>query len=286
MKTKDTSVSKLFLMMGILVLLSSSVYSQADTLVIYNGDDISPDWFTIAVDEINNNASNPQLGEANPGQTVISIFRNADGEPWEGGGVGGLDIDISTYTKFTVMVFKSDTGNVQIELQRDAGNLYLQDFYDTPGAWKTMEYTVPDSIDTPEDTIVHTLLVAPHSHETAGTAFQGQNMYWDNVFAISSGVETSNELEENSPQRFRLNQNYPNPFNPSTIISFSLPVSSNVKLEVYDLMGRKVRSLLNGQMSTGEHEVAFNASGLSSGIYIYRLQAGDNVINKMMTLLK
>lgn len=286
MKAKDTTVSKLLLIMGILALLSSSVYSQADTLVIYNGDDVSPEWFTIAVDEINNNASNPQLGETNPGQTVISIFRNADGEPWEGGGIGGLEVDISTYKTFSLMVFKSDTGLVQIELQRNAGNLYLKEYYDTPDAWKTMEFSIPDSIDSPEDTNVHTLLVAPHVHETAGTDFQGQNMYWDNVYAITSGDVTSNEFEDNSPFKFRLNQNYPNPFNPSTKISFSLPVSSNVKLEVYDLMGRKVRSLLNGQMNSGEHEIAFDANGLSSGIYIYRLQAGGNVINRMMTLLK
>lgn len=77
-----------------------------------------------------------------------------------------------------------------------------------------------------------------------------------------------------SPARsFQLAQNYPNPFNPTTTIRYELPVASDVKLEVFDVLGRKVATLVNARLSAGQYDVAFNASGLSSGVYFYRCQA-------------
>lgn len=85
---------------------------------------------------------------------------------------------------------------------------------------------------------------------------------------------------------FGLNQNYPNPFNPSTNISFSIPNTGLVTLKVYDVLGREVLDLLNDNISAGNHSILFNASNLSSGIYIYRLTYGDLSISKCMMLLK
>ncbi|MEX0721893.1 MAG: alpha-amylase family glycosyl hydrolase [Balneolaceae bacterium] len=88
------------------------------------------------------------------------------------------------------------------------------------------------------------------------------------------------------PAAFRLEQNYPNPFNPSTVISYQLAVNSKVTLKVYDMLGREVATLVNGQLKAGNHSVKFDAQNLASGIYIYRLQAGSKVFTEKMTLIK
>jgi hypothetical protein len=85
---------------------------------------------------------------------------------------------------------------------------------------------------------------------------------------------------------FQLNQNYPNPFNSSTTISFELEEPGNVKLLVYDLLGREITVLADRHMEAGGYNIGFDVSGLSSGIYFYRLRAGDTVETKRMLLLK
>jgi hypothetical protein len=96
-------------------------------------------------------------------------------------------------------------------------------------------------------------------------------------------------LDETRPvaQNFELEQNYPNPFNPSTTIRFSLPTSQVVTLKVYDMLGREVATLVNGErLGAGNYAYQFMANGLASGTYIYRLQAGNFVEAKKMTLVK
>lgn len=88
------------------------------------------------------------------------------------------------------------------------------------------------------------------------------------------------------PHRFELLQNFPNPFNPETVIVFQLPAACNVRLTVCDLLGREVASLANGRMEPGRYRVVFDASGLSSGIYLYRLAAGGFVATRKTALLK
>ncbi|MEX0721464.1 MAG: T9SS type A sorting domain-containing protein [Balneolaceae bacterium] len=83
-----------------------------------------------------------------------------------------------------------------------------------------------------------------------------------------------------------LNQNYPNPFNPSTMISYQLPVNSEVSLKVFDMLGREVGELANGQKAAGTHTAHFDASNLSSGMYIYRLQAGSFTQTRKLMLIK
>jgi hypothetical protein len=88
------------------------------------------------------------------------------------------------------------------------------------------------------------------------------------------------------PENFNLSQNYPNPFNPSTRISYSVIEPTNVKLAVYNILGQQVALLVNDFKGSGIYEVNFDASSLSSGIYIYTLEAGSISISKKMTLLK
>ncbi|MBN2571453.1 MAG: endonuclease [Ignavibacteriales bacterium] len=91
---------------------------------------------------------------------------------------------------------------------------------------------------------------------------------------------------ENIPNEFSLSQNYPNPFNPSTIIKFALPKASNVRLLVYNVLGEEVATLVNNELNAGWHTVDFNANNLSSGIYFYRIEAGDFVSVQKMILMK
>ncbi len=92
--------------------------------------------------------------------------------------------------------------------------------------------------------------------------------------------------EELLPQQFTLEQNYPNPFNPVTEIAFTLPSATEVTLSVYNITGQRVATLINGVMDAGPHTVAWDAEGFASGIYLYRLEAGDMMQTKKMVLLK
>ncbi len=88
------------------------------------------------------------------------------------------------------------------------------------------------------------------------------------------------------PKEFRLDQNYPNPFNPTTMINYQLPVNSYVTLKVYDILGREVKTLVEGNQTAGIHTVVFNGSALASGTYFYRLIAGGKFITRKMVILK
>jgi hypothetical protein len=99
-------------------------------------------------------------------------------------------------------------------------------------------------------------------------------------------VNTATDESSTLPSNFTLNQNYPNPFNPTTVISYDLPENSQVNLAVYDMMGRRVATLVNENVAAGTHQVQFDASSLSSGTYMYRLQAGGNIQTKKLTLIK
>ncbi len=88
------------------------------------------------------------------------------------------------------------------------------------------------------------------------------------------------------PDRFELGDNYPNPFNPTTNISYSVSRPVHVRLQVYNILGQLVATLVNRKQNAGKYQVSFDASRFSSGVYIYRLQAGDFIQTKKMTLLK
>jgi hypothetical protein len=102
------------------------------------------------------------------------------------------------------------------------------------------------------------------------------------------GIVTDVEEEKPAalPLKFELGQNYPNPFNPNTTIEYSIPKQSRVTIKVYSLLGKEVASLVNENKPAGNYSVEFNASGLSSGIYFYRLQMNDQILVKKLTLLK
>jgi hypothetical protein len=107
--------------------------------------------------------------------------------------------------------------------------------------------------------------------------------------AFCGGDSTQVEVPENNnrlPNRFQLFQSYPNPFNDHTIIPFNLPANSEISLNIYNLAGQLVETLVDGPIPAGHHSATWNASGYSSGIYFYKLQAGDFVQAKKMNLIK
>jgi hypothetical protein len=97
---------------------------------------------------------------------------------------------------------------------------------------------------------------------------------------------TTEEIEANIPKEVYLNQNYPNPFNPTTTIPFGLDVDSEVSLVVYDILGRKISTLLNKRMTAGTYNINYRAEHLASGIYFYRLQTDSQIYTERFTLIK
>jgi len=103
---------------------------------------------------------------------------------------------------------------------------------------------------------------------------------------VVNPVTTSAPVNNELPTVFALNQNYPNPFNPTTQISYDLPETAEVRLDVFNIQGQRVATLVNTTQNAGTHRINFDGANLSSGVYIYRLTAGANVLTKKMTLIK
>jgi len=103
----------------------------------------------------------------------------------------------------------------------------------------------------------------------------------------ANGIVSVRELNDgNIPTSFRLDQNYPNPFNPSTKIKYSIPRSSQVVIEIFDIIGNEIEKLVNEEKTAGTYELTWYAEGLPSGVYFYQLKAGDFIQTKKMVLMK
>ena len=182
-------------------------------------------------------------------------------------------------------------------------------FSDLGGADYIVEIKIPlDSIPsvTPPDDRFHPVRgmrvpIDLYLHDNDGTwegnlgfSPNANDLQWSTVtewaytwIGDTAGIATGIDDKDISlPSRFELSQNYPNPFNPMTTIHFNLPAKHHVKLEVYDVIGRKVSTLVNEFREAGEHSVTFDASDLSTGIYFYRIRAGKFTEMKKMIFMK
>ena len=131
----------------------------------------------------------------------------------------------------------------------------------------------------------HGTTVQPHSYSyTDMTASSGRWFYrlkqldLDGTTHYTEGMQvdvTTSVDEKPVPTEFALEQNYPNPFNPSTRIQFTLPKKKHVKLEIYNALGERIATLVDETRQAGYYSEQFNATGLASGVYFYRMQAGD-----------
>jgi plastocyanin len=104
----------------------------------------------------------------------------------------------------------------------------------------------------------------------------------DTIFVQPTAIENESDL----PGNFELLPNYPNPFNARTMISFILPTAENAKLEIYDILGQHIETLFDGELEAGQHSFGWDAGTQSSGIYFYRLTAGDKTKTARMTMIK
>jgi hypothetical protein len=160
------------------------------------------------------------------------------------------------------------------------------------GTWSSSDATQTFTDVLLRELVKGRLYLNVHSSTNPGGEIRGQVIG-------STGLATSVERVEQGeiPNAYRLDQNYPNPFNPKTAISYQLTISSFVNLEVFDVLGRKVSTLVNEVHSAGSHTVHWDGSTLPSGVYYYRLQARESsiiggsqatesVLTKKMVLLK
>ncbi|MCX6168229.1 MAG: T9SS type A sorting domain-containing protein [Ignavibacteriales bacterium] len=176
----------------------------------------------------------------------------------------------------------------------DAGKYRLQVFYQNGGSAKTMQIKVGGStvisdfsLDGKADStglvkLSNTFTLVKGTNKVALT---GSGVNVDYIQLIQDLTTSVKKLDE-IPTGFALQQNYPNPFNPSTTIRYQIPKESKVTLKIFDILGREVATLVNMQQGVGSYEVNFNAMKFASGVYIYRISAGDFMQTKKMMLLK
>ena len=164
--------------------------------------------------------------------------------------------------------------------------------YAWPGAQATNFMLDPDgNVLQPTDPMIYNLKITNATLRTASTTggpigdltWELANGYNSTQDEMATDVKKENQV---IPNEFSLKQNYPNPFNPSTKIEFSVPQSGNVTLKVFNLLGEEVATLVNEDLASGNYKVDFNATSLSSGLYIYQIHSGTFTSSKKMMLLK
>lgn len=169
--------------------------------------------------------------------------------------------------------------------------------------WDSLVTATNYTLNISTDSLFNNIILSQNSNQASylvesGVLNDNTDYYWrvrtNNNGGISPWSETfmfkilltDVEDEDQLPTEFALMQNYPNPFNPSTRIKYSVPQSSNVELKVFDILGNEVATLVNEEQSAGNYKVNFDAAGLSSGMYFYKLQTDNFVETKKMLLLK
>ena len=131
-------------------------------------------------------------------------------------------------------------------------------------------------------------ITIPFNQSGTNISFTLPNLlYWSTiVIQYDTSLSSVESVNGSLPQSYSLQQNYPNPFNPTTVIRYRLSSSGHVMLVVYDLLGREIAALVDADQPAGNYSVTFDGSRLSSGVYLYRLEAGNHLFTKEMLLLK
>lgn len=223
--------------------------------------------------------TSPVIGKGIP---ISSITTDIDGElrdtPPELGAdeiPGVVPVELTSFTANLVenrvalsWSTATETNNSRFEIEKKMGNTNWTNIGSIAGNGTS--------------TKVHTYTFIDSKVDFVKATYRIKQVDFDGSYSYSKEVEVS----ASAPVKFELNQNYPNPFNPVTIISYSIPVSSPVKLEVYSITGQRVKILVDETQSAGLHNMKFDGSSLASGVYIYRLTAGKFVVSKKMQLIK
>jgi len=230
---------------------------------------------------------NPDKSGLNETDFVLKYEKTDGGMPWAGFFYiieEAMDFEEVHDHVFRLKVW-SPRDDIDATLKLEIEGTNIEDQVDIPitvaEEWVQLEWDLADFDAAPWDKIVFFM-------ELAESPGGGEDYTWFmDDFSLLKADDTSSELAgADIPESLQLSQNYPNPFNPTTKIDFALPEAAQVTLEVYNMLGQKVVTLENGHLSAGQHSVSFDASDLSSGIYLYRLQAGNQVLTRSLTLVK
>jgi len=189
---------------------------------------------------------------------------------------------INTPEPVEAKLFVGDPSNGGIPIQSVGGatTFATSDFIPARGSSIiSIKWKLPDN--TPYYPKIYALLDPNNSFDEIHLS---NNIGWTvlNYDGKTTGINDK-KIEVSS---YKLSQNYPNPFNPTTTIEYAIPRQELVTLKVYDILGREVKTLVNGQMQAGNHSIIFNGNNLASGVYFYRIQAGNFVQTKKLVLLK
>lgn len=263
-----------------------------DLPVAFNVDnDVDIDWegFTMLPFEGAGlvRMENPDQSGLNTSDMVIE-YKKGGGEAWGGFFYHTAEpMEASPDAVFRLKVWspRADIDALlKLEMQDfdvDTGDMFQT--IETANEWVELEWDLSGiAPNTPFDAVVIIMDL------DGGPGDAGDNFTWYlDDFTFDDGTATSTEpISSDVPQSLELEQNYPNPFNPTTNIQFAVPESGHTTLEVYNLMGQKVATLVNETVSAGQHVATFDASNLASGTYMYRLQAGNQVQTRKLTLIK
>ena len=255
-----------------LALWQDSSSNDANSLVVNPG-------FVSAADLHLASSTSPVIGK---GIAISSITADIDGElrdtPPEMGAdeiAGVTPVELTNFTGNIVdnrvslkWTTATETNNSHFDIEKKSGSSVWTKIGSVTGngtTTKSHEYSFVDS-----------------KIDFTNASYRIKQVDFDGSYTYSKVVEV-NSL---APVKFELNQNYPNPFNPTTTIAYSIASSSNVRLEIYSITGQLVKVLVNETQSAGAYNLKFDGSSLASGVYIYRLTAGNFVISKKMQLMK
>ena len=228
-----------------------------------------------------------------------NLWKTTDGgESWQGYDLGKIssvsiiDRNIAFATSYEQGIYKTT----------NAGNNWIS-VYNNPQLWRKIRF-VNNQIGfatTSNRNIYYTTNQGLNwNYSNIGSFLSINDIYFNNpntglavgqsgkIYKTNNtgGIVSINPIITEIPKYFCLNQNYPNPFNPTTNIKFSIVNSGDVKLVVYDILGREVRTLVNESLKPGTYETAFDASTLNSGVYFYKLVTGNFTETKKMILIK
>ena len=217
------------------ILFLATVFSafalSAQTLMISNGEDVGIDWWPAGSTGIIECWNNPSKDAVNSTEKATTVWIGDNPDPWTGGGLGGLNIDVTIYDMISVLIYKQVAGNVQLEIQQGDAKYYLRADYTTPNQWQKLEFAIPA-----EMTQITTLLVAPFIEKEVTLEGEQHRMWWDEIIAFK---------EDTSTAIAGLNSN-----------------KEIVSTQIFSITGSLLQSLDKGQ--------TINQTSLSSGTYIIK----------------
>ena len=261
------------------------MYSQMNETIFSATHDAA----TVEITELN---GNNMLYYNNTGYALPEFFQGISPDGKKDNGIDGTKVTNVRFDFYTKDKTDPPT-KLEFKLVDFGGDAYGGG-NDTEDSWLLDQDSNPKleshkwiSVDIPLDNLPDMTGRKNLSQMVFGVKGDLQYYYIDNLYFYSDQAINSNQdFDSDFPKQLRLHQNYPNPFNPTTSIQFELPVAGNTSLKIYNSLGQLVQTLVDNQLSEGRYNYSFNASQLSSGVYFYRLQFGNQSITNKMILLK